>query len=93
MKLEWGKKVACAECSVKFYDLQKPRVICPVCGWTKADASDAKSPSRKGGNTLPNDFPEEKVDFSDVVFDTDDDSDSLSGANVVIPESTDTDSD
>ena len=28
-----GKKLLCPECEVKFYDLGKPEIICPSCGF------------------------------------------------------------
>ena len=32
-KVEWGKKVVCASCGVKFYDLnRKYPLSCPACG-------------------------------------------------------------
>ena len=31
-KAEWGKKVVCASCEVKFYNLNRKPAICPNCG-------------------------------------------------------------
>ena len=31
-KAEWGKKVICSNCGVKFYDLNRKSIVCPSCG-------------------------------------------------------------
>ena len=31
-KAEWGKKVICSNCGVKFYDLNRKSMVCPSCG-------------------------------------------------------------
>ena len=31
-KQEWGTKRSCQSCGTKFYDLKKPRIVCPKCG-------------------------------------------------------------
>ena len=31
-KREWGAKHICADCGVKFYDLQRKPITCPKCG-------------------------------------------------------------
>ena len=31
-KVEWGKKVVCANCETKFYDLNRKPAVCPNCG-------------------------------------------------------------
>ena len=31
-KAEWGKKVICSNCGVKFYDLNRKSMACPSCG-------------------------------------------------------------
>jgi len=33
-----GRKHTCYKCSSKFYDLKKPRAVCPKCGADQADA-------------------------------------------------------
>jgi uncharacterized protein (TIGR02300 family) len=33
-----GRKHVCFKCSSRFYDLKKPRAICPKCGADQADA-------------------------------------------------------
>ncbi len=34
---KWGKKFTCFRCSAKFYDLNKPKALCPKCGADQAD--------------------------------------------------------
>lgn len=38
-KAEWGKKVVCQNCEVKFYDLNRKPAICPMCGTEYSDLS------------------------------------------------------
>ena len=52
---KWGKKFICFKCGCKFYDLNKPRPVCPKCG---ADQSERRP-------------QEEEVEFDDDVFDED----------------------
>lgn len=33
-----GRKHLCFKCSAKFYDLKKPKALCPKCGADQADA-------------------------------------------------------
>lgn len=39
-----GRKHSCYKCSAKFYDLKKPRVVCPKCGADQADAPVTAAP-------------------------------------------------
>ena len=32
VKLEWGEKHLCSNCSAKFYDMRQVKAICPSCG-------------------------------------------------------------
>ncbi len=34
---KWGNKFECFSCECKFYDLNKPKAICPKCGADQAD--------------------------------------------------------
>lgn len=34
---KWGVKYACFTCNCKFYDLNKPKAVCPKCGADQAD--------------------------------------------------------
>ena len=36
-KAEWGKKVVCANCGAKFYNLNRKPAICPSCGTEYVD--------------------------------------------------------
>ncbi len=38
-KAEWGKKVVCLNCEVKFYDLNRKPAKCPSCGAEYIDPS------------------------------------------------------
>ena len=39
-----GRKHTCFKCSAKFYDLKKPRALCPKCGADQAEAPIAAAP-------------------------------------------------
>ena len=47
VKLEWGEKHLCSNCSAKFYDMRQVQPICPSCG-TKA-----KTPNYTTGISRP----------------------------------------
>ena len=44
-KPEWGRKVTCASCSNKFYDMRREPATCPSCGATN-DPLQAFRPKR-----------------------------------------------
>lgn len=44
-KPEWGRKVTCASCSNKFYDMRREPATCPSCGATN-DPLQALRPKR-----------------------------------------------
>jgi hypothetical protein len=44
-KKKLGKKYACYECGCKFYDLGKPKPICPKCGADQKKAPQKEVPS------------------------------------------------
>ncbi len=44
-KKKLGKKYACYQCGCKFYDLSKPKPICPKCGADQTEAPTKESPS------------------------------------------------
>lgn len=39
-----GSKYLCFKCSSKFYDLKKPKALCPKCGADQADAPIVAAP-------------------------------------------------
>jgi len=39
---DWGKRYKCSKCGTRFYDLKKPKPICPHCG---ADQSKTRARS------------------------------------------------
>ena len=51
-KKKLGKKYACYQCGCKFYDLTRPKPICPKCGADQKEApTKAKPPQSKAGVT------------------------------------------
>ena len=36
---KWGKRFTCFRCSAKFYDLNKPKAVCPKCGSDQSERS------------------------------------------------------
>ncbi len=72
---KYGHKHKCWQCECKFYDLNRPKAICPKCGADQADA-------RKGAAARPAEVseavaPEVDVDAADAAdaaedVDTDD---------------------
>jgi hypothetical protein len=70
---KFGLKHTCYKCGCKFYDLNRPRVICPKCGADQAESG--KSPSVKPVvfvvDVVPDDEPDETDEtdaFEDEVF-------------------------
>ena len=81
-KPEWGRKVTCASCSNKFYDMRREPATCPSCGATN-DPLQAFRPKRgAAANPVPQKeakpkakvLPDEDDDDLDAVLpDVDDD--------------------
>ncbi len=46
---KFGEKFTCAQCGTKFYDLKKPKPLCPKCGSKpkKARKSAAPKPTKR----------------------------------------------
>jgi hypothetical protein len=44
-KKKLGKKYACYQCGCKFYDLAKPKPICPKCGANQKEAPAKEKPT------------------------------------------------
>jgi hypothetical protein len=57
---KWGKKYTCFKCDCKFYDLNRPKAICPKCKADQADRVDEEE-----------EFVEEEVEEEDKVVATD----------------------
>ena len=51
-KAEWGTKRSCQSCGTKFYDLRKPRIVCPKCG-TELDPQVLARPQRARPAPVP----------------------------------------
>ncbi|MAN80220.1 MAG: TIGR02300 family protein [Rhodospirillaceae bacterium] len=87
-KPEWGRKVTCASCSNKFYDMRREPATCPSCGATN-DPLQAFRPKRGAvakpvaqkeakpkAKVLPEDDEDNDDDELDAVLpDVDDDDD------------------
>jgi len=84
-KKKIGKKYVCYQCGCKFYDLSRPKPLCPKCGADQNEApakeaastpktgSLAAAPSRSRGRRRREDpdSMEPTGDFSDDEIDTD----------------------
>ena len=70
-KPEWGRKVTCASCSNKFYDMRREPATCPSCGATN-DPLQAFRPKR-GAVAKPVVQKEAKPKAAKVLPDEDDD--------------------
>ncbi len=70
-KPEWGRKVTCASCSNKFYDMRREPATCPSCGATN-DPLQAFRPKR-GAVAKPTPQKEAKPKAAKVLPDEDDD--------------------
>ncbi|MBI3599483.1 MAG: FYDLN acid domain-containing protein [Nitrospinae bacterium] len=44
-KSKYGNRYQCFKCGCKFYDLNKPKSICPKCGADQAEAPRHEKPS------------------------------------------------
>jgi hypothetical protein len=49
MTKDYGNKYVCFNCAAKFYNMGKPKAICPIC-----DTDQNKRPKRKERKTLRN---------------------------------------
>jgi len=70
-KPEWGRKVTCASCNNKFYDMRREPATCPSCGATN-DPLQAFRPKR-GAVAKPVAQKEAKPKAAKVLPDEDDD--------------------
>lgn len=88
-KPEWGRKVTCASCSNKFYDMRREPATCPSCGATN-DPLQAFRPKR-GAVAKPVAQKEAKPKAK-VLPDEDDDNDD-DELDAVLPDVDDDDDD
>ena len=71
-KEKLGNKMLCPECGTKFYDLNKPEIICPSCGFNISELIMKETESSKiEDKNIPEVSESEK---------TDNDEDKLKGA-------------
>lgn len=47
MAVDYGRKYTCYSCAAKFYDLGKPKAVCPKCGADQADAPEPEPEEKK----------------------------------------------
>lgn len=47
MAVDYGRKYTCYSCAAKFYDLSKPKAVCPKCGADQADAPEPEPEEKK----------------------------------------------
>jgi len=85
-KPEWGRKLTCVSCGVKFYDLHRNPAECPSCG-TQNDPLQTWKPKRSKAAALPKAAPKEAPveeeaaeepdmpEEDDAVLESDDDED------------------
>jgi hypothetical protein len=61
---KWGIKYTCFDCGVKFYDLNRPKAVCPKCG---ADQADKKAREDIAAEEVPEEeqveLPEEEEEL------------------------------
>jgi len=57
---ELGKKYKCYKCGCKFYDLNKPRAICPRCGEDQANEETKKLLKKRKRRVFSRTKPEAK---------------------------------
>ena len=70
-KKKLGNKLLCPECEVKFYDLGKPEIICPSCGYNiseiiRKEAEEAKKIREKDSDKSTSETEIEKVNESEA---------------------------
>jgi len=51
---KYGQRYTCFQCGIKFFDLNKPKPLCPKCGADQKKAP--KKPSTKVKPVIPDDF-------------------------------------
>tara|TARA_B100000609_G_scaffold171761_1_gene146892 strand:+ start:523 stop:819 length:297 start_codon:yes stop_codon:yes gene_type:complete len=85
-----GTRYTCFTCGTKFYDLNRPEILCPECGADQANAPVKSTRDLlKGGKRRkkqaveeedlpsPSDDDDDDVDDVDDLFDDDDDDDDM----------------
>ena len=81
MKPELGAKHDCAECSARFYDLNKDPAVCPKCGTKVAAPTKARASAKPAANSNETNGKDEnkdaakKLEGEDVEADEDTDDD------------------
>ena len=81
MAVDYGRKYTCYSCAAKFYDLGKPKAVCPKCGADQADAPEPEPEEKKipiGKSPVKTAPPvEEKPPKKKIVADDDADGDDV----------------
>ena len=70
-KNKLGNKLLCPECEVKFYDLGKPEIICPSCGYNiseiiRKEVEESEKIREKDSDKSISDAESEKADELEV---------------------------
>ena len=77
-KPEWGAKVVCTDCGMRFYDLTRDEPECPTCGTVKKLAKIFNPKKAREPEPTPKSTePEPKTDLEDGGDRFDDDTDAL----------------
>ena len=97
-KLEFGRKMTCTACAVRFYDLTRVPAVCPKCGVEQPRAKIRVTPvaraaavrwSGRQPPTLPAAAPEPALIEADAVDEVDEDEDEDEVEDVDLPEDED----
>ena len=70
-KNKLGNKLLCPECEVKFYDLGKPEIVCPSCGFNisdimKKESEESEKIREKDSDKSTSEAESEKADELEV---------------------------
>jgi uncharacterized protein (TIGR02300 family) len=70
VKLEWGLKRTCQNCSSRFYDLQKSPITCPKCGATYEVAATSRRGRKSAAKAAEEEVLDQEVELTDADEDT-----------------------
>ena len=86
-----GRKHTCFKCGAKFYDLKKPKALCPKCGADQAEAPviaappPPPAPVKRGPRPVDPVEDEPPIEDEEAVADVDDELDMDAGEEDVPP--------
>jgi hypothetical protein len=70
-KPEFGRKVTCVACAVRFYDLSRTPAVCPKCGQEQPRVKPRMAPPARTGAPPPQPFLDPPPPEADLPDDTD----------------------